>query len=89
MEVVYVTGDQKSDFKNLKQEKQNVMPLRSSIRKPELAMGGLYLPVPGLPASPSRQVGQWSSYTLTTMKVNTYFPLLQPVGRVSLKNSQI
>lgn len=62
IEVVYVAGDQKSDFKNLKQEKYNCdSPEKfSSLSKEieELAMGGLHLQVARLPEFPYNQISQ-------------------------------
>ena len=65
VEVVYVAGDQKGDFKNLKQEKWNCYPLEkfSSFSKESegLATSGLYLQVPRPPEFPFNQIKQWTT----------------------------
>ena len=65
VEVVYVAGDQKRDFKNLKQEKWNCYPLEkfSSFSKESegLAMSGLHLQVPRPPEFSFNQIKQWST----------------------------
>lgn len=65
VEVVYVAGDQKGDFKNLKQEKWNCYPLEkfSSFSKETegLAMSGLHLQVPRPPEFHFNQIKQWST----------------------------
>lgn len=65
IEVVYVAGDQKSDFKNLKQEKWNCYSPEKFSSLPKgsegLAMGGLHLQVPRLPDFLFNQIKQCST----------------------------